>query len=133
MSRKTIIILQFCSSLLIATIRVPIAELFQENGIWYYAGDNSPFNGVAYKKSNKSNTIIQQVNYIDGIEWGKYYEWWHNGVKKVDGTYRSGVMHGRWKFFNENGKISCAGSYINGTGHRPPKLIKNIPQKGIRG
>ncbi|MBA64803.1 MAG: hypothetical protein CMG55_03275 [Candidatus Marinimicrobia bacterium] len=133
MYKKIILLIYFPFSLLIAAVRVPHTELYKENNIWYHIGNNSPFNGVSYKLSNNSNTVIQQINYIDGIEWGKYYEWWSNGVKKVDGTYRSGVMHGRWKFFNENGKIYCAGSYMNGTGHQPPGLIKNIPQNGIRG
>ena len=48
--------------------------------------------------------MIQQTNYIDGLEWGKYYEWWPNGNKKTDGTFKAGLMQGRWKFFNEKGK-----------------------------
>ena len=54
-------------------------------------------------KSEKSKMVVQQINYIDGIPWGKYYEWWPNGIKKIDGTYRSGYMHGRWKFFFDEG------------------------------
>ena len=120
-------------SMLNATARVPHGDLYQEQGIWYNINTNSPFNGIAYKVSNKSKTIVQQINYIDGIPWGKYYEWWPNGIKKIDGTYRSGYMHGRWKFFNEEGKIYCAGSYMNGNGHQPPYLLKKIPKDGVRG
>ena len=133
MLKNYFLLICFSSTILFGANRVQHSELFKENNIWYHKANNSPFNGIAYKLSRKSNTLVQQINYIDGIEWGKYYEWWPNGVKKVDGTYRSGAMHGRWKFFNRNGKIYCAGSYMDGPGHRPPKLIDKIPQEGIRG
>ena len=70
-------------SMLNATARVPHGDLYQEQGIWFNINTNSPFNGIAYKVSNKSKTIVQQINYIDGIPWGKYYEWWTNGIKKI--------------------------------------------------
>ena len=75
---------------LIASARVSYSELYNERGVWYSIHTNSSFNGTAYKLSNDSNVVIQQTNYIDGLEWGKYYEWWPDGTKKVDGTYRSG-------------------------------------------
>ena len=42
-------------------------------------------------------------------------------------------MYGRWKFFYENGKILCAGSYMNGKGHRSTQFIDTIPDEGISG
>ena len=72
---------------------------------------------AAFEISKETGTIIQQVNYIDGLAWGKYYEWWPTGSKKVNGTYRFGLMYGRWKFYYKNGKMLCAGSYMNGKGH----------------
>ena len=133
MCKNVLFSLYFSFAVINAAIRVPQTELYQENGIWYDMNTNSPFNGVSYKTSDYSNMLVQQINYIDGIEWGKYYEWWPDGTKKVDGTYRSGLMHGRWKFFDENGKIYCAGSYMEGAGHKPPALMKNIPKDGVRG
>ena len=85
-------ILSLYFSVIYATARVPHGDLYQTKGIWYNSNTNSPFNGVAYKVSEKSKTIVQQINYIDGTQWGKYYEWWPNGIKKIDGTYRSGFM-----------------------------------------
>ena len=131
---KTLFIALFiCFSNLIASVRVSYSELYNERGVWYSIHTNSSFNGTAYKLSNDSKLVIQQTNYIDGLEWGKYYEWWPSGNKKTDGTYKAGLMHGRWKFFNENGKIYCAGSYINGGGHKPPQLLTKVPKDGIRG
>ena len=133
MCKNALFYLYFSFAVINAAIRVSQTELYQENGIWYDMNTNSPFNGVSYNTSDYSNILVQQINYIDGIEWGKYYEWWPDGTKKVDGTYRSGLMHGRWKFFDENGKIYCAGSYMEGAGHKPPVLMKNIPKDGVRG
>ena len=108
-------------------------NLVERDEIYYKKFTNVPFTGVAFAISNETGTITQQAKYIDGLAWGKYYEWWPNGSKKVDGTYRFGLMYGRWKFFYENGKILCAGSYMNGKGHRSTQLVDSIPDEGISG
>ena len=116
-----------------AANKISQSELYNNKGIWYNINTSSPFNGIAYKYDENANALVQQTNYIDGIEWGKYYEWWPSGIKKTDGKFRDGLMHGRWKFFNEKGKIYCAGSYMKGEGHKPTHLIKKIPTDGRRG
>ena len=133
MYKKYIQTLIFSLSLLLGNIKVPLAELNIRGGLWYLKASELPFNGVAYKMEDETKIIVQQINFIDGLEWGKYYEWWPDGTKKVDGKYRSGLMYGRWKFFSKNGKIFCAGSYLNGKGHKPPKMIDGVPNQGIRG
>ena len=133
MYKKTVPIIIFCFSLVFSGIKVPFSELDYRNGLCFLKESEYPYNGIAYKISKETGIVIQQLNYIDGLEWGKYYEWWPDGTKKVDGKYRSGLMYGRWKFFNEYGKIFCAGSYLNGKGHQPPKMINEIPEEGIRG
>ena len=62
-----------------------IGSYFKDR-LWFYKESNSPFTGTAFEISKETGTIIQQVNYIDGLAWGKYYEWWPNGSKKVNGT-----------------------------------------------
>tara|TARA_Y100001934_G_C12378759_1_gene790926 strand:- start:1992 stop:4079 length:2088 start_codon:yes stop_codon:yes gene_type:complete len=133
MFKKTISLVCFCISILLAGLKVPVSDLVYNDRLWFYKESNVPFTGVAFSISKETGTIIQQANYIDGLAWGKYYEWWPNGSKKVNGTYRFGLMYGRWKFFYESGKILCAGSYMNGKGHNSTDLINNIPQDGISG
>ena len=133
MYKKYIQIVVFSISILSANIKVPFSDIENRSGIWYLKKSKYPFNGVAQKTLVDSETIIQQINFIDGLEWGKYYEWWPDGEKKVDGKYRSGLMYGRWKFFSKKGKIICAGSYLNGKGHKPPNMMNDIPKEGIRG
>ena len=50
-------------------------------------------------------------------------------IKKQMVPYKAGLMQGRWKFFNEKGKIYCAGSYINGGGHKPPQFINKSTKR----
>ena len=133
MYKKTIFLIVFSISTLLAGLKVPVSDLVFKDRLWFYKESNVPFTGVAFAISKESGSIIQQANYIDGLAWGKYYEWWPNGSKKVNGTYRFGLMYGRWKFFYENGKILCAGSYMNGKGHGSTELISAIPKEGISG
>ena len=133
MFKNFILLCLFTLSTLSAGIKVPVSDLIFKDRLWFYKESNTPFTGAAFEISKETGTIIQQVNYIDGLAWGKYYEWWPNGSKKVNGTYRFGLMYGRWKFYYKNGKMLCAGSYMNGKGHNSTELIESIPQEGISG
>ena len=130
---KFILLIFLSSSTLFAGLKVPVSDLILKDRIWFHKASNIPFSGIAFVVSKETGSLIQQVNYIDGLAWGKYYEWWPNGSKKVNGTYRFGLMYGRWKFFYEDGKILCAGSYTNGKGHKSNELITTIPQENISG
>jgi len=131
--RKIIIFLILTSSFLFGGLKVPVTELVLKDRLWFYGESENPFTGVAFATSKVTGTIVQQTNFIDGLAWGKYYEWWADGEKKVDGTYRYGLMFGRWKFFYMDGQTLCAGSYNSGKGHTPITLLDTIPEEGING
>ena len=133
MFSKVILPILFSFSVLTAGLKVPVSDLVLRERLWYYGQSDQPFTGSAFVLSNKTGNIIQQTNYIDGLAWGKYYEWWANGKRKVHGPYRYGLMFGRWKFFYDSGKMLCAGSYISGKGHTSSDLLKEIPEDGISG
>ena len=133
MYSKFLLIVALATADLFAGLKVSADDLVYKDRLWFYKDSNAPFTGIAFKTSKESGTIIQQARYIDGLAWGKYYEWWPNGSKKVDGTYRFGLMYGRWKFFFENGKILSAGSYSDGKGHSSIDLVNAIPKEGISG
>ena len=97
MYKKFLLIGAFVTANLFAGLKVSVEDLIYKDRLWFYKESNAPFTGVAFKISQESGTIIQQARYIDGLAWGKYYEWWPNGSKKVDGTYRFGLMYGRLK------------------------------------
>ena len=92
MYRKFLLIVALATADLFAGLRVSADDLVYKDRLWFYKDSKAPFTGIAFTTSKESGTIIQQARYIDGLAWGKYYEWWPNGSKKVDGTYRFGLM-----------------------------------------
>ena len=56
-------------------------------------------------------------------------EWWDDGKSKVKGAFRNGLMHGRWKFYYENGDLFCSGSYDNANNGFLMNGINGIPKK----
>ena len=81
---------------------------------------------------NKRETI-KDLNYINRATKGVY----ELGSVFKTFTLAAGLENKKIKsstiFKNLESKIYCAGSYMNGNGHRPPDLLKNIPKDGVRG
>ena len=75
MLRKSIIPFIFLFSSLIAGIKVPASELVLKDQFWYHGDSNTPFSGIAFIISEETGSLVQQTNYVDGLAWGKYYEW----------------------------------------------------------
>ena len=99
-------------------------------GKWYHFESNIPYTGIGYKISDNTGNIIIEKKFINGIYSGKYFEWWDDGASKVKGAFRNGLMHGRWKFYYENGDLSCSGSYDNANNGFLMNGINGIPKKG---
>ena len=60
---------------------------------------------------------------------GKVFDFYENGQKKLDGSYRKGLMNGKWTYYHENGQIYVQGRFINGDGSYPddyPDSFKSI-------
>ena len=93
--------------------RKDLNELENVGGKWYHFESDIPYTGIGYKISDNTGNIIIEKKFINGIYSGKYFEWWDDGASKVKGAFRNGLMHGRWKFYYENGDLSCSGSYDN--------------------
>ena len=47
-----------------------------------------------------------QGTYVDGKEHGKYTVWYPNGQIHYIGKYHHGQKSGKWKFYNEEGKLT---------------------------
>ena len=50
----------------------------------------------------------------DGKEDGLYTEWYENGQKKTEGTYKDGELDGKRIWWYENGQKQCEGTYKDG-------------------
>jgi len=75
MYRKFLLIVALATADLFAGLKVSADDLVYKDRLWFYKDSNAPFTGIAFKTSKESGTIIQQARYIDGLAWGKYYEW----------------------------------------------------------
>ena len=113
--------------------RIDLNELENVGGKWYHFESDIPYTGIGYKISDNTGNIIIEKKFINGIYSGKYFEWWDDGASKVKGAFRNGLMHGRWKFYYENGDLSCSGSYDNANNGFLMNGINGIPKKGKSG
>ena len=52
----------------------------------------------------------EQINQLDGLK----TEWYENGQKKREETYKDGKPDGLWTWWYENGQKKCEGTYRDG-------------------
>lgn len=57
---------------------------------------------------------IKQLNSSYPKKSGEYLEFYPNGVLKAKGKYKTGHLHGDWKWFRKTGVIMRSGSFRNG-------------------
>lgn len=60
------------------------------------------------------NERIIQINSLYPKKTGEYLEFYKNGVLKARGRFKSGKLHGYWKWFRKTGVIMRSGSFKNG-------------------
>ncbi|GIV42517.1 MAG: hypothetical protein KatS3mg034_1827 [Vicingaceae bacterium] len=61
--------------------------------------------------------VKKEVFYLkqqDKKEPVKEIEYYSNGKIKLEGTYKNGKMHGKWKVYYENGMVWSEGEYVDG-------------------
>jgi uncharacterized protein YdhG (YjbR/CyaY superfamily) len=57
---------------------------------------------------------INQPKLKDGKPSGKHTAYYDNGEVNFTGSYRSGLMHGEWKFYRRDGSIMRSGFFKSG-------------------
>lgn len=75
-------------------------------------GNELSTKGIYYFKTIETafyRNIDLLYNYM-----GKYYEWYHNGNKCVEGEYKNGKKNGYWIYWKNNGTKCIEGKYKNG-------------------
>ena len=66
-------------------------------------------------KSSHFNGKPKVVEYIgDDSTIIKTVEFYANGQKKIEGSFKSGKRHGEWSYWYENGKLWSRGSFVDG-------------------
>ena len=57
---------------------------------------------------------LDQINKSYPKKSGVFLEFYKNGGIKAEGKYKSGEMHGEWKFYRLDGSLMRSGSFKNG-------------------
>ena len=91
--------------------RVPKKSLYYRDGHHYLDGeDDEPFTGVGYFE-NAAGRLTAEIEYRDGLEWGKKREWDASGNLSGEDTMWLGVMHGKNREWFLNGQLAEESDY----------------------
>ena len=104
--KKTLLIitsLLFISSFVFPQTKVNKNNLVQYGDKWFKENDDTPYTGIVFDMSKETGNKILESKYVKGLPHGKHVEWYNDGIKKVEGIYKSGMMNGYWTFYYENG------------------------------
>jgi antitoxin component YwqK of YwqJK toxin-antitoxin module len=102
--------------------RVPKKSLYYKDGHHYL--DDEPFTGVGYFQNAKGE-LTGEIEYRDGLEWGKRREWNTPDKLSLEDTMWLGVMHGKSREWFLNGNLAEEKDYELGILVRQKTWDKN--------
>ena len=78
--------------------------LVERDGVFYTKDTNKPYSGDVFSL-DKNGEIEEEKTLKNGIVWnGKWTEWYENGQKKLEGTFKDGERDGLVTSWFENGQ-----------------------------
>ena len=87
-------------------------EDYKKEGQRYKIGEK---NGEGKEYLLDSNELIFEGNYLNGIRWnGKGKKYNNYGKLTFEGVYINGKKNGKGKKYNKNGNLIFEGDYLNG-------------------
>ncbi|SVD78534.1 uncharacterized protein METZ01_LOCUS431388, partial [marine metagenome] len=88
--------------------------LVEREGVFYTKDTNKPYSGPVFSLNerglNKRESILEDGKMISYKE----FEWYENGQKRSEGTYKDGKEDGLETRWYENGQKSSEGIYKDG-------------------
>ena len=88
--------------------------LVERDGVFYTKDTNKPYSGDVFSL-DKNGEIEEEKTLKNGIVWnGKWTEWYENGQKKLEGTFKDGERDGLVTSWFENGQKGWEGTYKDG-------------------
>jgi len=57
--------------------------------------------------------IFEEIYYIDSFRTGYYKRYYYNGILKEKGNYKNDMKHGKWIYYDLDGKIISEANYEN--------------------
>lgn len=84
--------------------RVDENKLVDEGGVKFQPNADTPYNGKVFGLYEDGRGKLEGT-YKDGIMHGKWTHWFQNGQKKKEGSYDMGQKVGKWTYWNEDWSI----------------------------
>lgn len=75
-------------------------------GSWVKPERPPHYSGV-WREWHEEGTKVLEDTYVKGIPHGGHSRYDFCGTKREDGTYDHGKRHGRWKWWDINGRLNC--------------------------
>ena len=89
------------------------STLVRKDGLYYASDANEPYSGVAVEYYDNGQKM-REGSYKDGERDRKWTGWYENGQKRYEETYKDGKEDGKWTGWWENGQKYLEGTYKNG-------------------
>lgn len=107
--------------------------LSKPHGKFTFYGSISDYNYQnfsGFKNSNTDRYITQQGEYVDGLEEGRWTDYFPDGVVMGYRTYVKGKLNGKVEFFNYRGRRMLTGEYKDdlktGTWYDLKRKVKEV-------
>src|SRR5262245_52800385 len=85
--------------------------------------DNDKKIGV-WRSFREDGSKLEEVEYVNDLQEGKFTRWHPNGVKEVEGQYKAGKKEGTWKFTDQED-----GELLRTEDYKADQLIKKTIKK----
>jgi protein-export membrane protein SecD len=96
---------------------IPVVETYSDGNIksiTYHKKSRTGIEKVKYEEYYKNGQKYEEGTYKDGKQDGLYTVWHENGQKRLEGTYKDGEQDGKWVEWYENGQKEEEGTYKDG-------------------
>ena len=93
--RKTLLIitaLLFITSAVFPQSKVNINNLVEYGGKMFKQDDDKPYTGKVFDLDKSTGTKVMEGRYEDGLKDGLWIEWYSNGQKIWEKTYKDGKL-----------------------------------------
>ncbi|MGL4534047.1 MAG: toxin-antitoxin system YwqK family antitoxin [Fusobacteriaceae bacterium] len=92
---------------------VELSNLQNRDGVYYEANAKKPFSGDFFLNYSNGKTE-KNGSFKNGVVNGKYISYYKNGQIRIDANYSSGILDGKYLTFYENGENKTSLNYKNG-------------------
>ena len=82
----------FLTTLIFPQSKVNINNLVQYGDKWFKENDDKPYTGRVFDLYKSNGNKKGEGHFKDGLPNGKFTEWYENGQKREEATYKDGEL-----------------------------------------